>query len=137
MHDVNILVDAFRADADHHATVRPMFEQDVFGDGAWGYSSLVLSGFLRIVTHPVWDPATTNEQAFEFVRSLTAQPNSIEVRSGPRHMEIFERLCLETGARFNDVPDAYHAALAIEAGAEWVTRDRGYAKYPGLRVVYP
>jgi hypothetical protein len=35
------------------------------------------------------------------------------------------------------VPDAYFAALAIESGNEWVTADRGYGRYPGLRWRHP
>ncbi|MXW93640.1 MAG: type II toxin-antitoxin system VapC family toxin [Rhodospirillaceae bacterium] len=35
----------------------------------------------------------------------------------------------------NRLPDAYHAALAIEHGCEWVTLDRGYAIFPGLRIL--
>jgi len=30
------------------------------------------------------------------------------------------------------VPAAYHAALAIEHGATWLTNDRGYAQFPNL-----
>ena len=29
--------------------------------------------------------------------------------------------------------DAWLAALAIESGCEWVTTDRDYARFPGLR----
>ncbi len=31
------------------------------------------------------------------------------------------------------VADAYLAALAIEAGCEWVTTDRDYSRFEGLR----
>jgi predicted nucleic acid-binding protein len=31
------------------------------------------------------------------------------------------------------VDDARFAALAIEAGCEWITLDRDYARFPGLR----
>jgi predicted nucleic acid-binding protein len=37
------------------------------------------------------------------------------------------------GARGDLIPDAYLAALAIESGAEWVTTDRDYARFPGLQ----
>lgn len=40
-------------------------------------------------------------------------------------------------ARGNLVADAYHAALAIEHGVEWVTTDRDYARFPGLRWRHP
>jgi len=33
----------------------------------------------------------------------------------------------------NLVQDAWLAALAIESGCEWVTTDRDYARFPGLR----
>ena len=32
-----------------------------------------------------------------------------------------------------DVPDVYLAALAIEHDCEWVSTDRGFARFPGLR----
>lgn len=35
----------------------------------------------------------------------------------------------------NRIPDAYHAALMIEHGYEWVTLDRGFSAYPGLRTI--
>ncbi len=35
------------------------------------------------------------------------------------------------------VPNAYFAALAIESGREWVTTDRDYARFPGLRQRHP
>jgi predicted nucleic acid-binding protein len=56
---------------------------------------------------------------------------------GPRHWKIFVDLCRATGARGNRVPDAYLAALAIESGSEWVTTDRDFARFEGLRWRYP
>ena len=46
---------------------------------------------------------------------------------------IFSRLCKEADARGNLVPDAWFAALAIESGCEWITLDRDYARFTGLR----
>jgi len=56
---------------------------------------------------------------------------------GPRHWEIFTRLCRTAGAQGNLVPDAYLAALAIESGGEWITTDRGYGGVAGLRWQVP
>ena len=50
--DVNVLVYAFRPDTDGHADHRAFVESLLQGDEAFGLSSFVLSGFLRIVTHP-------------------------------------------------------------------------------------
>ena len=33
----------------------------------------------------------------------------------------------------NQITDAWLAALAIESGCEWITADRDYARFPGLR----
>lgn len=51
--------------------------------------------------------------------------------------EIFTDLCRRAGAKGNLVPDAFLAALAIESGSEWVTTDRDYARFPGLRWRHP
>ena len=51
--------------------------------------------------------------------------------------ESFSRLCLEVGAKGNLVADAYLAALAIESGSEWITSDRGFSRFPGLRWRHP
>jgi len=50
---------------------------------------------------------------------------------------IFERSCLAAGAKGNLVADAYLAALAIECGSEWVTTDRDFSRFPGLRWRHP
>lgn len=47
------------------------------------------------------------------------------------------RLCREAGARGNLVPDAYLAALAIESGSEWITMDRNFSRFKGLRWRHP
>jgi toxin-antitoxin system PIN domain toxin len=101
---------------------------------AYGYSELALGGFLRVVTHPrVFRTPTPLGQALELVSTIREQPNAVAVAPGPRHWEIFERLCRDVGARGNIVPDAYFAALAIEHGCEWVTLDRDYARFKDLR----
>lgn len=33
--------------------------------------------------------------------------------------------------------DAFFAALAIESGSEWITTDRDYARFEGLRWRHP
>jgi uncharacterized protein len=55
------------------------------------------------------------------------------VEPGPRHWQIFKRLCIETGVKGNLVPDAHLAALAIESGCEWMSTDRDFSRFKGLR----
>jgi toxin-antitoxin system PIN domain toxin len=132
--DVNVLVHAFRGDAPRHGKARTWLEELVYSEGSFGLADLVLSGFLRVVTHPrVFDPPTPLAEAMDFVQALRGQPNCIHVSPGRRHWGIFTRLCHEAEARGNLIPDAYLAALAIESGSEWVTTDRDFSRFPGLR----
>jgi toxin-antitoxin system PIN domain toxin len=136
--DVNVLVYAYREDATDHALYRDWLEGTVNADAAYGISDLVLSGFLRVVTHPrVFTVPSPMRNAIRFVEELRSQPNSVVVLPGPRHWSIFMRLCRAAGVKGNLVPDAYLAALAIESGSEWITTDRDYARFPGLRWRHP
>ncbi len=132
--DVNVMVEAFRQDAPRHATVRPWLESTIASEGAFAVSDLVLSGFLRVVTHPrVFDPPTPLTAAMDFAEALRAQPNCVSVAPGNRHWGIFRRLCLEADVRGNLIPDAYLAALAVESGSEWISSDRDFSRFQGLR----
>jgi toxin-antitoxin system PIN domain toxin len=133
-----VLVYAHRGDTPEHEQVGAWLEDAVNQSASFGLSTHVLSGMVRIVTHPqVFDPPTPIETAVEFVESLRARPNCVEVTPGLRHWGIFADLCRATGAVGNLVPDAYFAALAIESGSEWITTDRGFARYSGLRWRHP
>jgi predicted nucleic acid-binding protein len=59
------------------------------------------------------------------------------VTPGERHWSVFADLCRAVGATGDVVLDAFLAALAIEQGATWVTADRGFARFPGLRWEHP
>ncbi|MEX2145501.1 MAG: type II toxin-antitoxin system VapC family toxin [Candidatus Rokuibacteriota bacterium] len=136
--DVNVLVYAYRADAPQHQAYREWLEGAVNGDEAYGLSDLVLSSFLRIVTHPrVFASPSPIEHALQFANVLRDRPDCVRVAPGPRHWSIFIRLCREASVRGNLVPDAYLAALAIESGSEWITTDRDYSRFPGLRWRHP
>jgi predicted nucleic acid-binding protein len=85
----------------------------------------------------VFDPPSTLESALDFVEEIRSSPNCIVLAPGPRHWEIFADLCRAVGAKGNLVPDAYLAALALETGSTWVTTDRDYSRFPGLRRQHP
>ena len=136
--DVNVLVAAFREDAVGHERYKKWLDSLISSNEAFGVSSLVFSGFLRIVTHPaIFNPPSPIEHALDFVGKMKGQPNCVMISPGPRHWDIFVDLCQSAEARGNLVPDAYLAALAIESGSEWITIDRDYARFPGLRWRHP
>lgn len=136
--DVNVLVYAYRGDAPDHPRFRAWLEETVNAQAAYGVSDLVCAGFLRIVTHPrVFTPPSPTDHALGFTEKLRGQPNAVAVVPGARYWGIFAGLCRSAGARGNLVPDAYLAALAIESGSEFITTDRDYARFPGLRWRHP
>jgi toxin-antitoxin system PIN domain toxin len=136
--DVNVLIYAHREDAADHRRFREWMEEMIAGPEAFGVADLILSGFLRVATHPrIFYPPTPLPRAVEFCDFLRNQPNAVPIAPGERHWEIFTNLCSSARTVGNLVPDAYLAALAIESGSEWITTDRDYSRFPGLRWRHP
>jgi len=136
--DVNIFVYAHRPESTRHAEYRDWLEAALTGQEPFGVSEAVLASVVRVVTHHrVYREPTPPEVALAFCEAVLAAPSVVRVRPGPRHWEVFASLCRTAGARGNTVPDAYLAALAVEQGATWVTTDRGFARFPGLRWTTP
>jgi uncharacterized protein len=132
--DVNAFIYAHRPESPSFEEHRTWLESALVGDEPFGVSEMVLAAFLRIVTnHRVYREPTPPSIALAFCATVLGARSSVPVRPGVRHWEIFAGLCETVGARGNVVPDAFLAAMAIEHGATWVTTDRGFARFPGLR----
>jgi len=132
--DVNVLIYAFRRDVRQHALCRPWLESVIWGDAQFGVSPLALASVVRISTNPrAFTMPSAIEEAFGFCENLLGQPNSRVVDPGERHWSIFKRLCVDADIRGPRITDAWFAALAIESGCEWITLDRDFARFPGLR----
>jgi toxin-antitoxin system PIN domain toxin len=132
--DVNVLIYAFRKDLPQHAICRPWLSGVVSGDARFGISRMVLSALVRITTNRrLFTPPSEIAEAFAFCEDLLELPHCQVVEPGARHWDIFHRLCVETDTRGSSVSDAWFAALAIESGCEWVTLDRDFARFPGLK----
>jgi toxin-antitoxin system PIN domain toxin len=136
--DVNLLIYAHRGEADRHVEYRAWLDGVLTGDSAFSVSELILAGFLRIVTHPrTFRLPTTIAVAANFAQIIRTSPNYVALAPGERHWDIFTSLCQQGNARGNLVMDAYHAALAIEHDCEWLTADRGFGRWPGLKWRHP
>ena len=136
--DVNVLVYAARDDVARHDEFRAWLVAALNGHEPVGLSELVLSGAVRVLTNSrVFDPPMPLVDALAFVDALRAQPRAVSLRPGERHWELFTTLCRDGNVRGNLVADAYHAALAIETGAEWITTDRDFARFRALRWRHP
>jgi len=136
--DVNILVHVHRQDAERHAEFKGWIEAALQEPAGVAVSDLVLSGFLRVVTHPkVFKKSTPLSNALEFLEDFRSRDEVHVLTPGPTHWQIFIDLCRKAEVRGNLIPDAYHAALALEYGCEWITLDRGFSRFPGLRWRHP
>ena len=136
--DVNVLIYAFRRDSADHVAYRDWLARAIASDEPYGLAGIALAGFLRIVTHRrIYSPVTPIEVALEYVADISFEPNCILVAPGPRHWDIFARLCREAKAGGDLIPNAYFAAMAIENGAELITTDRDFARFTGLRWRHP
>jgi uncharacterized protein len=81
-----VLVYAFREDSPEHVSYRAWLNEVVRADALYAVTDLVLSGFLRVVTHPrVFSPPTPLRAAVDFVDGLREQPNCVVLAPGPRH----------------------------------------------------
>ncbi len=131
--DVNVLVYAWNPETVHHLQARAWVAERIAAGEPLAISELVLSGAVRVLTlpgvrrlgYPLGDVLTLADE-------LLSAPGVVRLRPGPRHWALFRQLCRETGAAGNTVPDCYHAALALEHGATWASRDRFFATVPGL-----
>lgn len=136
--DANVYIYAFRQDSDRHAEYSAWLEAALESDSAVGFSEFVLSAFVRIVTHPrIFLRPTSTKDAFAFADAIRNSPNAIRISPQENHWSIFSKLCAGAGAKANLIPDAYLAALAIESGSTWITCDRDFARFKGLKWRHP
>jgi uncharacterized protein len=132
--DVNVLLYAFRRDSREHSRHREWLHSIVNGPSAYGISPQVLASLLRVSTHPrIFVMPSRLDEAIAFSRALMEPRHCQLVQPGVRHWSIFADLCLQAQATGNLVQDAWLAALAVEHGCEWITHDRDFARFPGLR----
>ncbi len=136
--DVNILVQAHREDADQHSAIFIWLNNALTQSYGLAVPDLVLSGTLRIITHPkIFKNPTPRYRAIGFLEDFRGRENVHILAPGTHHWQIFLELCQKGDARGNQIPDAYHAALAIEHDCDWISLDRGFARYPGLKFRSP
>ncbi len=131
--DVNILLAGFRSDHTHHKLARRFLEEARSGNETIGLSDVALSGVVRLATNSrVFVRPDPTNAVLAFIDALLGPPGQL-VQAGPTHWARFADLCRHLQLRGNLVPDGYLAAIALEQGAQLVTFDRGFGRYPGLR----
>ena len=136
--DVNVLLYALRADTERHLEYRAWLHEAMHGAERVALFEPVLAAVLRIATHPaVFRPPTPRGVVETFVDACLAAPAALALRADTGHWPVFRDICARADCRGNLVQDAYLAALAIEHDCVFVTTDRDFARFPGLRWQHP
>lgn len=136
--DANVLVYAHRQDLPEHAAYRERLETLGNDDEPLGLADAVLTGFLRIITNRrIFHAPTSRADAWQHVDALLAAPAAVRLRPGSRHWDVSRSLSSGVEATGNDFTDAYLAAYAVENNAAWLSADRGFARFKGLRWEHP
>lgn len=137
--DVNVLVYAFRPEQSSAALeVRRWLDAAMEQGQVVAASTEVLAAQIRIVTdRRIFERPAGAKEALAFTQAFVDAPMSRIVVPSSRHWAVFSELVEDLRLTGNDVPDAYLAALAIDHSARLVTRDRGFRRFPGLRLLDP
>jgi uncharacterized protein len=132
--DVNVLVDAYRPDAERHVAIRHWLDGVRSGIEPVALTGAVASALVRIATNRrVFAEPARLDDVLAFMDVLYGSPAIRRLEPGPRHWQLFSDLCRASAATGDRVPDAWLAALAMENRATLITADRGFGRYPGLR----
>ncbi|RBP39585.1 hypothetical protein DES53_10912 [Roseimicrobium gellanilyticum] len=132
--DVNPLIYAADKSSPLHAPARSWLHSLLNGQQPFGVSELVLQATVRILTNPrIYVTPFSLDKALAFVESVRGAPTARVLVPGRSHWGIFVNQMRAISARGNDVTDAYHAAVAIEHGCEFLTFDTGFARFPALK----
>lgn len=137
MLDVNILIYAHRDDMLHHDFYKSWILDLLNSSELFAISSLAAIAFIRIVTNPSFSKVPTSlSQALNFIDAILSSENCHQPYAGKNHWHLVRTLCQETKATGKLVADVQHAALAMEHGCTWVTRDADFKKFKphGLRM---
>ena len=136
MPDVNVLVYAHRSDETVHLPYKRWLTDVVNGREPFALSVLVAVGFVRVVTNPkMYRVPTPLPTAIAVVDQLVVHPRCRLVLPSSGHWRHVAELCRSTNAHGKLVADAQHAAIAIDEGCTWVTRDGDFEAFApqGLR----
>jgi uncharacterized protein len=132
--DANVLLYAVDLESAHHEPWRPWLDAALGGAEAVGLAWIALLAFIRLGTNPsIFPSPMTTDEATGQVEAWLAAPAAVIAQPTPRHVALLRGLLRDTGTAGNLTIDAHLAALALEHGADIVSYDRDFGRYPGIR----
>jgi toxin-antitoxin system PIN domain toxin len=132
--DANVLLYAVDRAATQHERSRSWLDASLAGTEAVGLAWIALLAFIRLGTNASIFPApmSTDEATGQVETWLTA-PAAVIANPTPRHASMLRGLLRDSGTAGNLTTDAHLAVLALEHGAEIVSYDRDFARFPGVQ----
>ena len=129
--DVNVVVAAARPDHSHHVLAKTWWfgaiQASTEQQPIW-LLPVVVSGFLRIATHPkIFTIPSTIAAATSHIDALLALPNVAILDSQPRWSD-FKQICADKSLKGNAIPDAWMAASVTQINGHLVTFDKHFKK---------
>lgn len=132
--DANVLLYAVDQASAHHEQSLSWLDGALSGTEGVGLAWIALLAFIRIATNAsIFQTPLDADSATEQLESWLGAPAAVVVQPTPRHANLLRALLRETGTAGNLTTDAHLAALAIEHGADIVSYDRDFARFPGVR----
>jgi uncharacterized protein len=129
--DVNLVVAAARPDHAHHEQAKTWWLaaiQAATAERPIYLLPVVVSGFLRIVTHPkIFNSPSTIAAATSHIEALLALQNVALLEVQPRWSD-FKQLCNDKLLTGNGIPDGWIAVTVTAANGHLVTFDRDFRK---------
>ena len=135
----NILVYAERTDLPwFEAAARCLTDLNRSGK-QWALPWNCVHEFYSVVTNRrLWNEPTPPMRAIDQIESWLESPLVVLLSEGPRHEKVLREVLTESGITGSKVHDARIVAVCREHGIETIwSADRGFSRYPGLRVVNP
>lgn len=132
--DANVLLYAVNEDSPRFSEAKRWLDRALNGSEMVGFTWVVLLAFLRLIGHPrVFPRPLSTEQALDLIEAWLQRPSAVILDPTDRHLEIVRGLLAPLGTAANLVNDAHLAAIAVEHGAEVVSFDADFTRFPGLR----
>ena len=132
--DSNLLVYAYNDGAPQHNDARQWWEELINGDEAIGLPWVVTTGFVRLMTSPIFvQSPITPVAAVDHVSDWFHFSNVTTITPGPGHLAFFRQNLAVPGSGTKLVPDAHIAAVAMEYDAEVHSADRDFGRFPWVK----
>jgi uncharacterized protein len=131
--DANVLLYAVDRASAHHGPALDWLDRALAGTETVALAWVALLAFIRLSTSAaVFPTPLSTEQAMVQVEAWLSAPAAVVAQPTPRHASLLRGLLRDSGTAGNLTTDAHLAALALEYGADIVSYDRDFARFPGI-----